>query len=224
MHEVVEEVSRATDCDHVWWLWLDADEFHHGPAGLTLREHLAGLDRQVRVVGARMYDHYPSGTPSNVEGHHPLDHQPLCVETPWYMCDALHRKHPLVRWDREGPPITVGPGFHVASSAERPLLEAAVPVFLHHFPFRDEAVSRRRLQTLFDGPDGSGRARDDEAAWHMRERWRSFDAVYAGRWRRVTNLEMTGRAHGVRPRPWSSQVPTADVPVARWYPCPEATT
>ena len=33
MNDVVEQESRAQDADHVWWLWLDADEFAHGPKG-----------------------------------------------------------------------------------------------------------------------------------------------------------------------------------------------
>jgi hypothetical protein len=139
--------------------------------------------------------------------------QPLCVETPWFMCSEGHRKHPLVRWDRDGAPIEVGAGFHVATSTERPLIEAVAPIYLHHFPFRDRAVSLRRLDALVEG-----RARDDEAAWHLRSRRRSFDAVYRGRWSKVENLAMSGKAHGVDPMRWDQRVPAADAAVARWYP------
>lgn len=221
MHEVVDEVSAASEHDHVWWLWLDADEFHHGPAGRTLLEHLRTLDHRVRVVGARMFDHYPDRSPANVPGRHPLDYQPLCVETPWYMCAGHHRKHPLVRWDRHGPGITVGPGFHVASSDERPLLEAREPVFLHHFPFREETVSRRRFEALVGGAATAARARHDDAATHLRARWRSFDAVYRHKWHRVENLRMHGRGHGVDLLRWDQRVPARDVQVARWYPTPD---
>ncbi len=39
----MEEISPTVDSDHVWWLTCDADEFPHGPAGLTLREYLSEL-------------------------------------------------------------------------------------------------------------------------------------------------------------------------------------
>ena len=63
MNEVVAEVSLAEGDQHIWWLYLDADEFPHGPWGMTLREYLATLDERFRVVGTRFFNHYPSGTP-----------------------------------------------------------------------------------------------------------------------------------------------------------------
>ena len=63
MNDVVAEVSLAEGDQHIWWLYLDADEFPHGPWGMTLREYLATLDERFRVVGTRFFNHYPSGTP-----------------------------------------------------------------------------------------------------------------------------------------------------------------
>jgi hypothetical protein len=210
MHEVIDEVSEAGPHDHVWWLFLDADEFSHGPAGTTLAEHVLGLDRRFRVVGARVFNHYPSEPPYHVAGEHPLDHQPLAEEARWPFCTLEHHKHPLFRWDRGGPPIRVGNGFHMASS-DGPLVETEHAVLLHHFPFRDKARSRERLDALFD------RRADpkDEAADHMYARHRSLEAVYAQDWANVEN-HMT-RGLGVSPRPWSELVDPADLSVARWY-------
>jgi glycosyltransferase involved in cell wall biosynthesis len=53
MNDAVWRISVAEAADHVWWLWLDADEFPHGPRGLTIRDYLATLDRSFRIVGAR---------------------------------------------------------------------------------------------------------------------------------------------------------------------------
>ena len=64
MNEVVAEVSAAEPDDHLWWLFLDADEFHHGPFGMTLRGYVRTLDRQFRVVGMRCFDHYPDRQPA----------------------------------------------------------------------------------------------------------------------------------------------------------------
>jgi hypothetical protein len=148
MQAVVDTVSDAEGDEHIWWLWLDADEFHHGPRGLTLHEYLATLDRSFRVVGARFLNHFPTSEPAYVEGHNPLEFQPICYEQVDVFCDLGHRKHPLVRWDRDAPPIQAAIGFHTAH-ASGTLLEPTEPVVAHHFPFRCEAATRRRLAALF---------------------------------------------------------------------------
>jgi hypothetical protein len=210
MHEVIDEVSTAQGADHIWWLFLDADEFPHGPAGTTLAEHVFGLDRRFRVVGARVFNHYPTDPPYLVPGEHPLDHQDLCEEAVSPFCSLNHHKHPLIRWDRRGPAIHVGNGFHMASSKRR-LIEPERSVFLHHFPFRDEEESRARLTELFEKRTDP----DNAAADHMYARYRSFEAVYAQKWDAVDN-HLT-RDIGVSPRPWSELVDPVDQPVARWY-------
>lgn len=218
MHEVVEEVSAGLDEEHVWWLWLDADEFPHGSGGRTVRDQLERLDRRYRVVGARWLNHYPTEAPHHLPDRHPLDRQPWCEELPLAMCPIGHRKHPLVRWDRHGPPVEVGPGFHRASSPV-PLLEPPVGIFVHHFPFRDEATSRRRLELLC----GAGRARPgDPATGHMLPRFRSLDAVYRGAWDEVENFLPGREERGVVLRPWTELVAPDDRRVARWYPAAEA--
>src|SRR4051812_19828161 len=40
MNAVVSEVSATEHNDHIWWLFLDADEFPHGPFGMTLLDYL----------------------------------------------------------------------------------------------------------------------------------------------------------------------------------------
>src|SRR5690242_5826026 len=46
MNRVVRDVSVAEHTDHVWWLWLDADEFPHAAGGETLKQRLERLDRR----------------------------------------------------------------------------------------------------------------------------------------------------------------------------------
>ena len=36
MNDVVAEVSESEPDQHIWWHFLDADEFVHGPWGMTL--------------------------------------------------------------------------------------------------------------------------------------------------------------------------------------------
>ncbi len=214
MNEVVEQESRAQESDHVWWLWLDADEFAHGPHGLSLQRYLSQLDRRFRLVGTRYFNHYPSGTPQYVENRHPIDYQPLCEELLMPFCTQRHRKHPLQRWDRDGPPITCGAGFHKAQ-CDAGLIEPTQGAMLHHFPFRDEKVSRARLDALCDVD--SGRAREgDPATAHMLPRYRSFEAVYAQRWAEVEDF-MPGKSYGVTLTPWTELVSPADQDIERWY-------
>jgi hypothetical protein len=221
MEGVVQDVSAAEGAEYIWWLYLDADEFYHGPGGLTLREHLATLDRRFRVVGARLFDHLPTGEPAYAEGRHPLDFQPLCWETRFPYCDLGHRKHHLRRWERGGAAIAPDDegllGFHVARSSEF-LLEPAPAAFVHHFPFRAEETTRARLERLF-GTSGAGATRiaDRGGDAHMRVRLRSVDALYRGLWADVVFFPPCLPGWMPDLKLWEEWVEPADAAVARWY-------
>jgi hypothetical protein len=215
MNDVAQSVFAEEGDEHQWWLFLDADEFPHGPAGLTIRRYLEDLDRQFRVVGARFLNHYPTDPPHFEPGRHPLDFQPMCEEQRHPFCSQQHRKHPLLRLDRDAVRVSSDLGFHkAATSTGEVLIEPEGGLIEHHFPFRTEAFSRQRLEVLC----GGGRAREgDIATGHMLPRFRSLEAVYAQRWDEVENF-MPGRpAHGVELAPWTDVVDAADTEVARWY-------
>lgn len=225
MNAVVREVSAAEPDEHIWWLYLDADEFPHGPFGMTLHDYLTTLAAQFRIVGFRFFDHYPTGTPQYVSGRHPLDFQPLCEELAYPMCPANHRKHSLQRFDRGGAPIRCGRGFHLAECTDE-LYEPAVPAFIHHFPYRNEASTRARLDALWARDDqGSVRALESHDT-HMLARHRSLRAVYAGDWDAVVNfisldpmydqLQPPPPAFGVRPQPWHELIAPEHRSVLRW--------
>jgi hypothetical protein len=220
LNATVARVSFAEDAAHIWWLYADADEFPHGPDGMTIREYLGGLDRRFRVVGSRVFNHFPHRSPQYVPGYHPLDFQPLCEEFRSPMCPSLHWKHPLQRFDRHGPFLTSSPGFHAVDRPPRPLYEPSRGIFTNHFQYRDEQTTRRRLELLCgDRPGGVGRSllalagqRDPQSV----RRFRMLDAVYGGRWAEVDSLQPEGPL-GVQPRPWPELVGTDDARVARWY-------
>ena len=203
MNAVVSEVSAREGDEYLWWLFLDADEFSHGPWGMSLLEYLKRLDRRFRIVGARYFNHFPHEHPHHVPGRHPLECQPLCEELVYPMCASGHRKHPLQRYDRNGPPIECGRGFHLAACADL-LYEPAQPIFLHHFPFREEQTTRRRLGLLWaKNAQGATRAvASDDATGHMLPRFRSLDAVYAHDWSRVENFMPTQPPIGVALKHW----------------------
>jgi len=227
MNDVVAEVSAAEGDDHIWWLFTDADEFSHGPWGLTLRDYLKTLDCQFRVVGTRCFDHYPNEKPEFTVLRHPLDFQPLCEELAFPMCPSTHRKHPLQRYDRNGPRIECGRGLHLAHCAAQ-LYEPAQPAFLHHFPYRDEAVTRHRLARLWvKDRRGIVQGRPSADCIHMLTRFRSLDAVYSRDWSKVENflaldpmyqtLESPPPSSGVSLKPWSESVEQEHQHVLRWY-------
>jgi hypothetical protein len=222
MNHIVQNVSAECGAEHVWWLWIDADEFPHAPGGATVRDFLDTLDRRFRIVGGRFINHFPNGEPAYRRGYHPLDFQPLCEEHREPICALGHRKHPLQRFDRAGPPIVADRGFHRASSAERPLREPNDAVYIHHFPYREENVTRRRLAALCAADDGGNvRARTgDDATDGMLPRFQTLDAVYAHDWSRVRNYRADGRFAVANPMPWTSLVPAADAEFRRWYTAP----
>lgn len=232
LNQVAAEMSQADGREHIWWLWLDADEFVHGPGGHTLREFLTPLDRSYRIVGTRYFNHFPDHKPESVPGFHPLDLQPLCQEKRGNLCREGHRKHPLQRFDRSGPPITCGIGYHAATCPEI-LFEPTDATFTHHFPYRLEAMTRLRSETLC-GRDGTGVSRVEAydrmvrgnagTMSDMSKRFRTLDHVYAREWHLVENLRRQGSPLGVEPQPWSTLVDPADADFARWYTPDELTS
>jgi len=219
MNRVVADVSASDGSDHIWWLWIDADEFPHGPRGLTVREYLASLDRRYRIVGSRFINHFPDSEPAYLSGFHPLEFQPLCEEHLVRVCKLQHRKHSLQRFDRLGNPIECGLGIHGATSADRPLVETTEAVYLHHFPYRAPDFTRHRLATLC-GTDEHGRTRvhdGDTAVDGMVPRFETLEAVYAGEWSRVRNYRFEDDHSVANPKPWSDIAPPEDRVFKRWY-------
>jgi hypothetical protein len=220
MAEVAARVSLSSRADHVWWLWLDADEFPEGPDGLTIVEYLRTLDRRFRIVGSTYYNHFPGDLPSYLPGFHPIDFQPLCErfwpETARH-CVQPHWKHPLQRFDRRGRFLQSGPGFHTGTieslggTFREPLPEPIGGIVTHHVQYRQESDTRARLALLTD----SDRTERDEIAGNkqMKKRFRSLDAIYSQNWPWVNNLRGDVEpTYGVDPRPWPDPASTR-----RWY-------
>ncbi|MGH9018157.1 MAG: glycosyltransferase family 2 protein, partial [Acidimicrobiales bacterium] len=152
MNAVVARMSLASGADHVWWLWLDADEFPEGPQGLTVGTYLATLDRRFRMVGSTYYNHFPTAKPEYIPGFHPMDFQPLCeryTSKHVHHCPQPHWKHPLQRFDADGPFILSGGGFHTGEiRTGAPLWEPTGGIVTHHICYREETAARHRLELL----------------------------------------------------------------------------
>jgi hypothetical protein len=215
MNAVVARVSLASGLPHVWWLWLDADEFPEGPGGRTVAQYLGTLDRRFRVVGSTYYNHFPTTRPGYVPGFHPIDFQPMCEmfvpDEPRY-CSLPHWKHPLQRFDADGPFLRTLEGFHSASVVrDVRLIEPTVGIVTHHFQYREEAATRARMELLCGGLD---RNAHNEIIGNssIKKRFDNLDAVYRGRWDQVDNLRAHSSQRGVHLVPWPDVAG-----VHRWY-------
>ncbi len=215
MNAVVARESLRCGSDHVWWLYLDSDEFPEGPDGLSVREYLATLDRRFRVAGSTYFNHLPTGKPEFVPGFHPIDFQPVCYEfLPLWMpmCgQRSHWKHPLQRFDRDGTFIVSRSGSHWGISPQV-LVEPEGGIVTHHFQYRDETLTRAKLE-LTCGPDSTrtGLYGSDRMDGFNRRR-RSLDAVYSQRWEDVEIDINVTLAPSAQPRQWASLDS-----VRRWY-------
>lgn len=215
MNAAVARESLRSEAEHVWWVYLDADEFPEGPDGSSLREYLAGLDRRFRIAGTACVNHLPTGNPAYLSGSgfHPIDFQPTCYERAVnHGCELPHWKHHLQRFDRKAAFIQSRDGAHFAVCADRSLLyEPTVGTKTHHFQYRDEARTRGMLE-IVAGP-ASTRAALPGYEEYFAMRRRSLDAVYSQRWDEVQAEESGMTAAEYHPAPW----PHMDR-VRRWYP------
>jgi hypothetical protein len=179
INEYIELLSRESGHDQIWWLMMDADEFVRSPGGGLLTEFLAETDVRCRVVGSRVLDHFPSPGVNVEPRTDPMTAQPMCREKIDHRCELGHHKHPVFLWSSSRKRILVEPGFHQLQCRGEALFEPPESLVLDHFPFRDESVSRRRLELLAERGSTIETSRSS-ADTHMRARLASLTAVYAG--------------------------------------------
>ncbi len=178
MGSVMDHVSRTRGLSRAWWLFTDADEFTYAPNHEPIADWLERVPSDSRVVGAFVLNHYPDPEVPTPVGSHPLEFQPVAEDFTQGMCTAGHRKHPLVRWDTDGPPLRIGHGFHKIHGPG--LREPTWELIQHHFPFRNPTATSERLERLLS--QGGRAAAAGEASRHMQVRRASLQAVYEGRY------------------------------------------
>ena len=226
LNDTVARVSDASPHDHIWWLWLDADEFPHGPGGSTVREMVT------------------AGGPSLPDRRHPVL-QPL-PRPPTRAPRRISIRSTSSRRARSGRgtcPTSViasttsnagiapdrrsrrGLGFH-AARADVTLVEPTLATFTHHFPYRLEEATRRRFDTLCGhGPRRAVRVdpydrqvrRNARTDSDMSKRYRTLKHVYAREWALIENLRRAGSPLGVELIRWCDAVDAADAGFTRWY-------
>jgi hypothetical protein len=117
-----------------------------------------------------------------------------------------------MRFDRKDLFIMAGGGFHTGTLRTRePLIEPTQGIVTHHITYREESVSRRRLELLCGGP---ARNQSNNAVGNLtiQRRFESLDAVYSQNWDKVNNLRGEEPVFGVQPKPWPDPTSTR-----RWY-------
>ena len=181
--EIVERTSRATGLDHVWWLYFDADELLEGPDGASVRDTLERLDRSYRTVGSRTMNHYPRRDHPLEEGQDPRLVATNVQERVGPFCRLDHWKHPLVRWDAQGPLLEASKGYHIVH-ARRRLIEPLHALISHHYPYRAQSATVRRLQLL--------RPRLEGHLWAVSRREANSDAIYREAYDEVDIHDMVG--------------------------------
>jgi glycosyltransferase involved in cell wall biosynthesis len=214
MNAVVARESLRCEAEHVWWLFLDSDEFPEGPDGTLVRDYLATLDRRFRIVGAKYVNHVPSAKPEYLSGFHPIDFQPLCYEfvpARWPPCQLGHWKHPLQRFDRHGHFLLSNDGAHSGFCSET-LVEPNGGIVTHHFQYRDENLTRAKLE-MTCGPGSTRTSLHESTGFDgFVRRRRSLDAVYNQRWRDVDTIPNKNVPSSYEPTPWAHVGR-----VRRWY-------
>jgi hypothetical protein len=213
MNAVVVRESLRCRADHVWWLYLDTDEFPEGPEGMSVRQYLTTLDRRYRLVGAHYVNHFPTEKPEYLSGFHPIDFQPLCYEfvpARWPPCTRGHWKHPLQRFDRHGYFLMSNDGAHSGFCSEV-LIEPKRGIVTHHFQYRDETLTRAKLE-LTCGPTSTRTSLHGSSGFDGFIRRRdSLDAVYSQRWADVDTIpNELSNSHVPTPWPHMGRV-------RRWY-------
>ncbi len=214
LNRAIEEINARERDKHVWWLFIDADEFPAGPRGQTVRDYLTTLDRSFRVVGAFWLDHYPLHEPHYIEGFHPLEFQPLALVSDKRFCPLGHSKHALLRYDKGSPHVTVDAGPHTFTPLDG-MVEPPEAMVIHHFKYRERGFILKRFRALCE-PDVNGVSRLDLRDKQARKRSGSGSAMSKYR-RRMAGLDgiYHGKTKGLDN--WRSFVAGGDVDIPRWY-------
>lgn len=159
LNDTVFDLSMQSDYDEIWWVMSDVDEFLEAPGFDSLRGLLGTLPEDIRLVGARQINYFPTQTPAYVSRHHPREFfsKGEVFDTKKFTkhCPSWHWKHPVFRWRRNASQIRARSGFHILHCQEQ-LKELAVTLNIHHFPFRAKDVTFRRYVGLCESGRNSG--------------------------------------------------------------------
>lgn len=156
LNTVVKNYNDKIDEEHVWWMYVDADEFPNINADLTILDFVRQLDPSIRAVHGYHYNHIPTHPPYHMSPYHPADFQPICTKT-------HTSKIPLLRYDKDKPHLYSAGGAHTLDTCDEMIQVAMDVINIHHFLYRrpENTISRLRLLNQ-KMPDGSRRLDIDD--------------------------------------------------------------
>ena len=141
LNTVVKNYNEASDEDYVWWLYIDADEFPNIDCELRIIDFIKLLDSSIIALSGYMYDHIPTHSPYNVPGYHPADFMQIANKSNTY-------KIPLIRYDKGKPHFYSAGGAHSFDTCGESVTVALDIIDIHHFNFRRQEDTFRRLKQL----------------------------------------------------------------------------
>jgi glycosyltransferase involved in cell wall biosynthesis len=165
LNTIVRNYNAQSDEDHIWWLYLDADEFPNIDCKIRLADFLASLDPSVRAVHGYLFEHLPTHPPYHVPGRHPADFMPLAVK-------SRTSKIPLLRYDKNTQHLYSGAGSHTFDTCGKLALVAEDMLHIHHFNYRRPEHSLGRLKRLI-AKNADGTSRVDKLDGYAKLRTRS---------------------------------------------------
>jgi len=155
LNTVVKNFNEQSDEEHIWWIYLDADEFPSIDCNLSLLDFVSQLNPSIRAVHARMLDHIPTHPPYHVSGHHPIDFMQLCTHL---IGSPAASKIPLLRYDKNKEHLYSAGGAHTFDTCGEGVAVAKDAINIHHFNHRrpENTISRLKRLTA-KNPDGTSR-------------------------------------------------------------------
>ena len=141
LNAAVQYFNALSQEEHMWWMYLDADEFPNIDCGMRIIDVLKGIDSSVRGMHGYMFDHIPTHPPYAVSSYHPADFMPICHKT-------RMEKTLLLRYDRGKPHLYSACGAHTLDTCGEMLPIAKNIINIHHFPMRHPAHTLQRLKKL----------------------------------------------------------------------------
>jgi glycosyltransferase involved in cell wall biosynthesis len=141
LNAVVQYFNAIFQEEHMWWMYLDADEFPNIDCAMRIIDVLKGIDSSVRGMHGYMLDHIPTHPPYTVSSYHPADFMPVCHKTNM-------EKTLLIRYDKGEPHLYSACGAHTLDTCGKMLPVAKNIINIHHFPMRNPVYTLKRLKKL----------------------------------------------------------------------------
>ena len=207
LNSVVKTYNAQSPDEHVWWLYLDADEFPNIDHSYRIIDFIASLDPSIRLIHGHLFHHVPTHPPYNVHGYHPADFIPVATKT-------NIEKIPLVRYDKGKQHLYSCGGAHTVDSAGESIPMIKGILNIHHFHYRRPEDSIARLKLLLKkNDDGSSRVDWMDAREQNVKKSETAKSVYHDRYKQANEMYNQNRHLSL----FSDSLPYNHKNITRWY-------